>query len=160
MAFRFHVLADMRTLASQWPNPALARIAAITEADILSAVLYYRSAPAPVLGDFVAVPDYRELTASSAVPYLSMSTGCGSEPRHPTCNDYQMFAGVGDGNVVTSIAAEEPNTIDLVLGPNGSSVTLRRVGSYVGTTYFTYTARSAGGDTATGRVYVRVMNGA
>ena len=89
-----------------------------------------------------------------------MSTGCASEPRHPTCNDYQMFAGVGNGNVVTSVVAGEPNTIDLVLGPSGSSVTIRRVGSYVGTTYFTYTARSPSGDTATGRVYVRVLGGA
>ena len=158
LAFRFLVLAEMKTLSSQWPNPAAARIAALTGAEIEAAARFYAAAPAPMLGELVAVPDYRELHSETNLPFQIVAGGCGAQLQQPSCNDYEMHGGFGYAKRIISVAAGEPGTIEVFVDAAGETVTVRRLGAYVGTTWFTYTAVLPGGASATGRTYVRVKD--
>lgn len=160
-AFRFYILPELLILGRTWPNPAAARIAAIQTADIVAAAESLRSAPTPAIGTLMAVPDYREVTASpsSAYPAYSLAlsecnwnVGSGVE-RLPGCNDWQPFIGVQFSELV-AIQATEPN--NLAVNLTNGSVQFNRVGSFTGLTRVTYAGRLSSGETATGVIFVRV----
>lgn len=161
LAFRFGAFAEMRILAAQWPNPAATRIAALGAADFAALAERFRTAPAPQVGELTAVPDYLELGPDSVVPYSVTLSTCTNQPRLPVCNDYTLALGTASDNQLVVATPGEPDKVEL-FRPEGGPLTVRRRfgSSFTGLTWFDYTARNTAGATASGRVWVRVRDGA
>ena len=154
-AFRFFVFPELKILGAQWPNPEATRIAAISEADMRDQANRFAALAAPVVGNFMAAPDYRELNAFSPTPYLLSLSGCSNiATRSPACNDWRLFQGQ-DGAQVVSVGNFNPARISVSVGGDGS-VLLGRASSYTGTASFTYVSRSQNGEESTGFVFVTV----
>ncbi|MET0180561.1 MAG: hypothetical protein ABW194_08790 [Novosphingobium sp.] len=155
-AFRFYVFPEFKRLASQWPNPEAARIGAISDTDIAAAAVTFANAPAPLLTNFVAVPDYRELTAQTLPSYTMTLAGCDSLlTRAPVCNDLTLVLGTGLSARVVSVGNFDPAKVAVSLSADGT-VVVSRSGNYIGPASFTYVSRSQAGEESTGTVYLTV----
>jgi len=155
-AFQFGVLADIQT-----PN-FLSRGTIPDENAIRAVAAAFADAPAPVLSAFFATTDYIQLVDHpiAAMDYRVTLADCLLVPSLPTCNDSMDYSGMTiTGGLpaarVTAVSARDPAVLSVVLNADGA-IAVSRVGSYLGLTWFTYTAQTPAGLTATGRVYVRV----
>ncbi|QIG52752.1 hypothetical protein G6N82_01410 [Altererythrobacter sp. BO-6] len=154
-AFRFYILPELKILGSQWPNPEAARISAITDTDIRNEAGRFTIFAAPNVGGFIAVPDYRELSANMTTPYTLSMSGC-SNPltRSPACNDWRLYQGQETARVV-SVGNFNSAQISVSVSADGT-VLLARANNYVGPSSFTYVSRAQNGEESTGFVFVTV----
>ncbi|KTD99407.1 hypothetical protein ATE68_23495 [Sphingopyxis sp. H038] len=156
-AYRFYVLPELKILHRSWPNAALARIEAITQADIEAAAQSFATVVPPAMTAYVGVTDYRELGPEGTTPYRIRMGGCDTQPYAPYCNDWTLFGGSSSQGSITSVESNAPGALSVLLSSDGY-VTVSRRGTFTGLTHFTYTGRSPDGLTSTGTVYVRVRD--
>lgn len=144
-------MPEFKILASQWPNPAATRIAAITAADIVAAAQEFATFPGPVAGAYMASPNYTELVSPN---FAASRTGCGSPTALPSCSDRNPFTFDFGDLRLSNVAAVQPG----FLSASFSSDTLQlvRMGTFDGLTRVTYTSTSGTGATANGTLFVRV----
>lgn len=156
-AFQFGVLADIRAPNFLSPSRVIP-----DETAIQAMAAAYMDAPSPVGTAFFTTTDYRELTndPAKAMDFHSVLTSCSNDTALPTCNDSEEYFGmeIVAGQPVARVTAATPQDstrLSVTLNPDGS-ITMSRVGDFLGLTWFTYTAQMPNSATANGRVYVRM----
>lgn len=164
-AFRFSVLPDFKHLTSFSPNPAIESIAAVTSDDLINVVSYFRTSPVPQIMDYVAVPNYYELTDVSnggvnkggftGDPYSLESRDCQTQQYLPYCNNFLLFSGNDQKGTVEAISDVPQDKIRVILDSNGY-VFVTRAGEYTRLTSFRYSTRSSEGILSEGIAFVRV----
>lgn len=156
--FHFGVLADIK-----WPDLQHPAFVIPNEAGIANRAQGFLTAPAPQIGPFYAVTDYRELTYHDipALNYRARLAYCAPPLALPGCNDFiSDYTGIQTlpdqpAARVIAVAPEDTSSLSVILNSDGT-LDLARVGQFTGLTYFTYIARLPTGAQATGRTYVRV----
>lgn len=135
-----------------------------TSTDLQSLFAILREEPLPTPGRFLPQTDYYELTSHPIADqnYRSVSSNCtSSDNRLPTCNDLIDFYAPPEDSTgkpvvkFTNPRPANPAILSVVANADGT-LELRRIGTFIGYTWFTYTAQAPSGATATGRAYVRI----
>jgi hypothetical protein len=154
-------MVEFKTLASRWPNPNAARIAAIDAARMGSIAATFAVLDTPIPGPFMAVPDYAEVIVPDDATIL---TGCIGATRHPTCNDLSPFTFERATRAVTSATTSEPDWLVVDLSATATPVEpdfmrLRRLfTTFRGPVEVRYTSLFANGQTSTSYLFVRVKD--
>lgn len=158
--FRFDIMVDFKLLASAWPNPNAARIAAIDAVRMSHIASRFAALQAPVPAPFMAAPDYAEVLVPSDSTIL---TGCDSATRrYPSCNDVVPFTFETATRTLVSATSSEPNWLVIDLSSTAEPVSpdflrLRRLfTTFRGPVEVRYTSRLANGQTSDGYLFVRV----
>lgn len=158
--FRFDIMVEFKTLASGWPNPNAARIAAIDAVQMRQIAADFAVLQAPVPAPFMAVPDYAEVLVPDDSTIL---TGCNSATRrYPTCNDIVPFTFETATRTLVSATSSEPSRLVVDLSATAVPVEpdflrLRRLGTaFRGPVQVRYTSRLVDGQTSEGYLFVRV----
>ena len=147
LAFRFFVLANIRSVYAGYPSPELARVRALTEADWRAAVARFADALRPVVGSRVyALPDYVELRGTRVL-----------SPATLLRNDVSGFpySVGGSGKTLTGVTVDPRFFGQVHARLEGGNIELYSSSSFNGYAYFDYTALSGGTETSA-RVYLQV----
>lgn len=147
LAFRFFVLANIRSVYAAYPSPELARVRALTDADWRAAVARFADVLRPPVGSRVyALPDYVELRGAKVL-----------SPATLLRNDVSGFPySVGaSGKTITSITVDPRFFGQVHARLEAGNIELYSSSSFNGYAYFDYTALSGGTETSA-RVYLQV----
>lgn len=132
----------------------------LTATEMRNLASYFNQLPPFKEATFLPLPDYYELTSHPGANYNFRAdlSGCVNALRHPICNDVMNYEIYGDTTPlirITSVQPEDPSKLAVRLNSDGT-VSLERVGTASGFTYFTYTAQAPSGEIGSTRAYVRI----